>query len=217
MNEEVESILQVFHFRRRKILSLAGLASLFLLFLFQGSCESEISSNMDMPYLGQQYDWAVFIEVKNVSHYLNYSGTTLHPLTKVRIYFRQFKGLAEPSTSKLCEEIWYYKSIPIGSRCLLAPAAGRGTYGALVIGNQDGTMNHAAAATDAAMRMMIDLLASKAATAAMIVPLNSYENVVRELCAYGFTEHKLPGTGKHMSVVLRSFPESKDDQLFVPN
>ncbi len=180
---------------------------------------AEFNSNLNADYLEREFEWAMFVETRDLKQYLNYEGTSLHPLTKVWIHWRDYRrsdttlGAAKPS--QVYEELWYYRTTPVGSRRHINPTVSGGRVGAVVLGKTNGSATQAAVATNVALRTIIDLELKDTTTGALMVAAEDYDLVAQNLAAYGFYQKETPSSGKHMSITLRAYPGGRDERLYL--
>ncbi len=179
----------------------------------------EINSGLSSDYLQREFDWALFIDVRDIQHYLNYNGTKLHPLSRVRINLRIFRTGnsvdASVPPSVIYEELWYHKTTPIGLRRRFPPRIPTGSVGAVVLGTLDRGREHAAIATNAAIRAITDFQLKDVPTGVLLVPCHQCDAVADKLGQYGFCQKQTPTAGTQMSITLRSYPPGRDEQLFL--
>src|SRR5271170_1821743 len=91
-----------------------------LLLAFQVPAAAELNADLNDVYLESNFDWAMFVDARDVKHYMNYEGSLLKPLTNVRVYRRVFSHTDDNRSDKpkaqVYEEFWYHKKELIGLR-----------------------------------------------------------------------------------------------------
>src|SRR3990167_4330555 len=89
-----------------------------LFFLTQSPCMAAMGPDLHDHHLSYNYIWAMYLDMHEVPHYLNYRGSKLHPLAKVRVRFRYFppEKNSDKWPAKTYEELWYYDGKPVGLR-----------------------------------------------------------------------------------------------------
>ncbi|MBX9720645.1 MAG: hypothetical protein K2X81_04570, partial [Candidatus Obscuribacterales bacterium] len=95
-------------------------------------CTAEINAKLNSDYLEREYEWAMYVEVHDLQQYLNYTGSKLHPLTKAWIHLRNFRtsdASGNIPAAQVYEEMWYYKTTPIGSQRRIAVEMPQGRVG----------------------------------------------------------------------------------------
>lgn len=191
---------------------------LVALMQFHQAAFCQVNSSLDSEMFSRQFDWAMYIDVKDLPDYLNYKGTKLYPITKARTFVRTFPRDTTPFTqenSEVFEEFWYHKSTPLGSRRRLALKLARGSAGAIAMGKLDAGRHHPEAAANVAVRTFVDLLLKGVDAQVLLIPADEYELVSGKLADYGFSSKRLPTSGRQISIILRSYPAGKDEQVFL--
>lgn len=181
-------------------------------------CAAEINAKLNSDYLEREYEWAMYVEVHDLQQYLNYTGSKLHPLTKAWVYLRNFRKTdahGNIPAAQVYEEMWYYKTTPIGSQRRIAVEMPHGRVGAVVLGKGDGNQNRAMVATNVALREIIDLLVKGVQVGMLLVPVDNYDLVVESLASYGFRQKDLPTGGKQTCLMIRSYPSAREDRLYL--
>lgn len=170
-------------------------------------------------YFRGNFDWAMFIEVKQLKQFLNYKGSKLFPVSKVRIYARRFDRLKKNEekvpASRIYEEYWYHKGLPVGSRRHFNLDVSPGQQGVVVIGELDSSTDGSSFAANAALRAILDQQLKKSVVNLVLVSAVDYDNVKAGLGNYGFEGGRVPTAGKHMTLILRSYPRGRENQLFL--
>jgi hypothetical protein len=181
---------------------------------------AEYSEKLVDRYLHTQFEWAMFLGAQNAEHYLNYTGSSLNPLTKISAYFRDFPrdedAASDKHPSKIYADFWYHRGNLLGSRYRNALRLPAERNGAIVIGKSTGGSEEARAITNALVRLVLDLHFQKVYVDVVLVPLQQYDLVVSNLGTYRFyTKVTHPESGKQMSIHVRSYPEERDETYYL--
>src|SRR5271169_2191907 len=97
--------------------SSALLVGICLALLCQFPCAADIKADLADPYLAREFNWGMFIDVRDMKHYLSYPGSRLNPLMLLRVNFRAFprdKSVMIPAA--IYQDFWYHEDVPIGLR-----------------------------------------------------------------------------------------------------
>lgn len=186
---------------RRLLLLLIGLACLCIL-----PSSAEFRPDLSHAYLQQQFAWAMYIDSRQVDHYLNYAGSKLHPLTKVRIRYRYFPhdGRVVDWPAKTYDELWYHDGTPIGLRRNAEIKLNTNDIGVIIIGPADGAAKSNLATADALVRLLVNLQLQHGTVGSVVVPSDQYDSLVENLARYGFFESKKVVQGPQMKIHLRT-------------
>jgi hypothetical protein len=192
------------------------IAGLFL----AAPAQAEFSEQLVDRYLESQFEWAMFLGLQEASHYMNYEGSSLKPLTKIAVSFRWFspppESRAENEHSRVYEDFWYHKGSLLGSRFRNRLSLPRESAGAIVIGKNALTPDNARCVTNAIVRLALDLHFQKLVLDEVYVPLSQYDAVVANLGMYRFyADENTPESGKQMSIHFRSYPDEKDEVYYL--
>ena len=173
----------------------------------------------DAPYLEREFDWAMFVDVQDGKDYLNYRGSLLHPLTKVRVHLQTFARLSGssgvPEPAKMYDQLWYHKGMPIGSRRQCQLQIPKHHAGAIVISQASLEPDHALAAANASLRLILDLHFKQIHASTILVPKERYDLIVSGFEHYRFLRGISPVDGKQMSINLRSYPTGRDETFYL--
>jgi hypothetical protein len=186
---------------------------------FKSGSASEIKMNLRDAILQQQCDWAMYLDVQDIQHFLNYEKSTLHPLSRVRVSYRSFPRSGTPaerqSDSKTYEEFWYYHRNPLGAKRYLEPNIRDSSLGVIVLGPAGTRADHCAALTNALLRLMIDLQFRQACTSIVLVNEENYDQIVSNLNYYHFSPGLKLGSGKQMTIHICSRSSAKEEYLYL--
>ena len=196
---------------------------LCILFLARVSCRADERSQHIDDYLDSQYDWAMCLDVGKAQHYLNYEGSRLHPLDKVRITFRQSPRssaaiAASATTTLLYEELWYHQGVPIGSQRRAQLKINRQKLGTILLRSSGLEPVQAGEALNAAIRLFVDLQLMQQNINTFVVPLEYYALMSADLGKYRFYQpnkaQKNAMSGPQLSIRLLSYPSGRDETFF---
>jgi hypothetical protein len=183
------------------------------------SCDAQKNPDLIDDGLKQECDWAFFLDVQDVNHFLNYSGSQLHPLSRVRVSVRKFsrsgQDESESSATQTYEELWYRDGMPIGLRRRSKLTIKPHSLGMVTLGATDFKEEHSRALANALIRLLIDLQFRQAVTSVVVVPADDYDRISAGLNRYHFFADINPSEGKQMSIHLSSTPAGKDGYFFL--
>jgi len=179
----------------------------------------DMSEYLPDDYLGKEFKWSMVLYLPDVKDSLNYTGSTLYPLTKVSVRFNQYPAVGNVQ-AKAYEEFWYHKKAIVGMRRLnqirLAPA----TDGAIILcpRKEKESTDCATAITNALVRVMLDVQFRGAITSLVVVPDADFPAIAGALEKYGFySEDKLSLKFNEiaLSLRLRGYPQGIDKLLYL--
>ncbi len=179
---------------------------------------AQLTRGLGDEYLQTQLDWAMFIDLQEIQHYLNYEGTRLWPLARGRVYFRVYPHNGEPigkSQAKIYKEFWYRKGMPIGLRCRNQLNIERDKTGIIVVSEKLNNSDNIRAATDVIVRLILELQFQSIITSIVQVPLVQFDQFASCLSHYGFNRLARRSSGQQLSIHLRSNPPGKDDHYYL--
>lgn len=171
-------------------------------------------------YLSREFAWAMFLDTDELKEHLNYKGSQLHPLIRVRASFRSYlkeRHEFEDSPPARYEELWYHKGTPVGLRRYSRLEAPRGQFGAIVVRPcQIEKAGSDLAITNAVVRLLLDLQFKKLATNLVLVPEGAYDLIASDLGSYRFYPLSGQLPREPLSLHLRSYPYryNKDEYFF---
>lgn len=204
--------------RRTQNLVAVSIACLLSIVPVQSGLSGGLGLDLHNGNLQQQCDWAMYVDVQDVQHYLNYTGSQLHPLSKVRVTFRAMSRL-NPSAAgdaQTYEKLWYYQGKPIGLRRLLQPAIATNSQGILVLAPVDSDSNHAQAVADTLVRLYVDIQLRNANTIMVLVSDENFNQIAQALGHYKFfASGTTPTSGAQMSIYLCSSDSNREEHLFL--
>lgn len=157
----------------------------------------------------------MYIDSREVNHYLNYRGSTLNPLTKVRIRYRYFPHDGRPVTwpAKTYDELWYHDGKPVGLRRSAEISLRKNDMGVIVIGQTADRSKSDLATADALVRLLVNLQLQRAAVGAVMVPPDQYDPLLANLGRYRFFATKKQVKGPQMKIHLRCDSDNRESYL----
>lgn len=212
-------------------LAFAATLALVVAFGFQTQCDAEFDASLDDPYFRDEFQWAMFVEMKNERPFVKYPGSQLNPLTVIRITSRMFPqdldddssgastgsssnsstGASTSSSSsnpsRLYEEFWYHGHIPIGLKRYNQLKILPYQFGVVVLAS---TGSNNAAAANVIVRLLLELELQRAAMAVVMVPMDRYDQIASELGHYSFFPGQQVRKGMQTGIRLTSYPFGKD-------
>jgi hypothetical protein len=187
-----------------------------LSFLFVFPSSAQINSDLSDPYLDREFDWAMFVDARELKDYLKYPGSKLYPVTNVRVTFRSIQRGINPQRmpTEAYEEIWYHDGLPIGlhrhRNLKLAP----GAMGIIVLGSSTEESDRTAAMCNALIRLIMDVELHKAVISLVQVPREEYEGIALGLEKYGFLPESKGINQSSPNIHLRSSPKGRDEYYY---
>ncbi len=179
----------------------------------------DMSEYLPDDYLGNEFKWSMVLYLPDVKDSLNYTGSTLYPLTKVSVRFNQYPSVGTVQ-AKAYEEFWYHKKAILGMRRLNQIRPTPGSDGAIILcprKEKEGT-DCATAITNALVRVMLDVQFRGAITSLVVVPDADFPAIAGALEKYGFySEDKMSLKLNEiaLSLRLRGYPQGIDKLLYL--
>lgn len=179
----------------------------------------DMSEYLPDDYLGNEFKWSMVLYLPDVKDSMNYTGSTLYPLTKVSVRLNQYPSAGNVQ-AKAYEEFWYHKKSVLGMRRLnqiqLAPASD----GAIILcpRKEKESTDCAEAITNALVRVMLDVQFRGAITSLVVVPDADFPAIAGALEKYGFySEDKLSLKFNEiaLSLRLRGYPQGIDRLFYL--
>lgn len=185
---------------------------------WQAPVNAEFTSSLNDNYLAAQFDFAAFLQPEPVEHYLNYDGSRLKSLTRVRIYSREFQHGAfsgASSPARLYQELWYQEATSIGLRQKSKLNLPQEKTGAIVVGQCNANAQEPRAVGNALIRLLMDLHFKHLVVSVVLLPMQSFDQIAQSLGNYNFFRaDDPPEGGEHFSVCLRSYPQGKEEYYY---
>ena len=180
------------------------------------SANAEVKINLQDKHLENECDWAMYLDVQQVQKF-NTEGSTLRPLSKVRISYRSFPRAdrsQQDAKSQTLQEYWYKGRVPIGSRRYANPKFPLEGLGIIVLGKVDRKNNQADAIANVLLRLMIDLQFKNISTSIVWVPEDNFDDIAAALTYYNFCTESSLSTGKRLSIHLASRGSVREQIMF---
>ncbi len=147
-------------------------------------------------------DWVMTLSATEVPRFLQYKGSTLHPIISVKIAFKT----RDPKTrlwsaSSLYEDLWYHDGQPIGCRRDRDLSNIDGLYGDVFVLESDVAEYETRALMNAVVRIMLDLSLRNAMITNLVIPADLYNQCTSDLGHFGFYESQT-GSARDTMVLL---------------
>jgi hypothetical protein len=170
---------------------------------------AQIKPSMKDPYIQREFEWSAFVHVSRVDNYLNYRGSTLSPITKVSVTYRD-----GTDKTKMYEEFFYHRGKVLGMHRRAPLLSADDSPGAIVLGGDLST--DCRACINTLMRVIVDFQLKHRITTVVMVPEDDYADVMSELSDYGFYKRdSIPSDGPQFSFLLRSNPYGQEDMVYL--
>jgi hypothetical protein len=185
--------------------------------LFSSSCSAAVTPELSDYDLQQNYSWAMYVEAHDVDHYLNYLGSKIHPLTRVRVRFRYFpRRLGAPSwPARTYEEFWYQEGRVVGLRRYGQVQMTPVDFGTIIVGPTDNKIPYTMAIADAIVRLMVDLQLQHVVTAGITVPTDLYDQLLVNFKRYHFSPGMEHMAGPQMGFRIVSASNERQTMLYL--
>ncbi len=170
--------------------------------------------------MNKRYDWVIMADTTELKDFLKYPGSGLHPVSKVKVYYRLTPrfGRERGSYAPVAyEELWYHECRPIGCRKTHSLDIDSGQQGVLHFRPNKNFGNSHCAVANAIVRLMLDAGLKQAMVSCVYVPADIFDQVQSDLGQFNFFPYELkPETGirSTMHIVLLSQPTGRESSLF---
>jgi hypothetical protein len=183
---------------------------------------NDMAEDLPDDYLGTEFAWVMVLDLPDAKYYLNYPGSKLSPLTKVRVRYRSFPQKSQWTipTNTAYEELWYKGEVPVGLRRHSEIAIPYLTNGAIIVCPGDGEADfaqRAPAIADAIVRVMVDIQFRQGVTALVLVPKEEYDYIAARLAQYKFFAAENGSIIRPVNMHMRAYPSGKDELFFLQN
>ena len=186
-------------------------------FLANAACAS-VNDELSNEYLMNQFDWTLYLDVRDLPAYLNYRGTSLNPLTRVRVYFRKFLRSANGASGETIatyEDFWYRQGQVLGMKRLMPLKLSDNESGCIMVGPAKSSVSDSGAAADSVVRLIADLYLKNAVAGTVFVPAGEYDAFTSSLGRYHFSPQIKMSEGTQMSIHLQAYPNGSDEYLYL--
>jgi hypothetical protein len=212
-------------FSRHRIVNSLFLVWVLVLLLDQMRVFASVKDmSQDLPdsYLGREFSWAMILNLPDEKHYLNYPGSKLLPVTKVRVQLKSYpkESYYVPPSNALYEELWYHGQVPLGMRRFSQNSIAKQSMGAIVICPGDAKadpIQRASAIGDAIVRLLIDAQLHASVVGLVLVPADEFDSVAAALSEYNFVPSRKCTHMQPMNLHLRAYPDGQDDMFYLQN
>jgi hypothetical protein len=165
------------------------------------------------PVAAQTHNWTIVVSPQRLDRFLNYPGSTLAPITKTLVeYYQSDKNVRY-------EDLFYSRCQPVGLRQYHSLDLIAGSSGIIRISNLGQSSEDGCAAANAAIRTFVDVFLTRAILLYIVVPKDSFDNLVEGMEHYGFCQ---PNTVGHpgtivANITLVSEPPGRTISMFYAN
>ena len=212
------AVVNKFLLKENKIFAkFAVLLATTVILLCGNPCTADITADLLDPTLEQQYDWAMYMDVHDMTGYLNYPTSRLSPLTDLRVIYRPLaRGIrsADYKKASVYEEFWYHDEMPVGVRRNHQLQIDSNKFGIIYVQPRDGESDHTPAIANAVVRIMVDLWIHDIVAGYVVVPSDKFNQMAAELSRYGFFPNLKVTQGPQLSIHMRSNPKGRDELYF---
>lgn len=211
------------HYYQGQAPTARAITVLFLLILFGSFCCRPMAAQNDFAIddstLNERFDWVIFVNVKELKSYLNYKGSTLNPVAKLSITYRQTPRFNKERELKMFtyEDLWYHEGSAVGCRRYHELKLNRGEQGAIRIMPSQDADNEPAAIANAITRILLDVGLNRSSVASVFTPKNALKDITYELEKFNFVPYvPRPDSGVRgqLSLFLSSDPPGQNQYLF---
>jgi hypothetical protein len=199
----------------------------FLFFVFLNPCSAlddpggpgDVDDFSDET-MNQRFDWVITADTTTMKNFLNYPGSGLHPLSKVKVTYRLTSRFGRQRASfdpVWYEDLWYHDCKPVGCRKVHTLDVESGQQGVIHFRqSKDIAQNHCAVA-NATVRLLLDTGLKSAMLSIVIVPGEIFDQVKSDLGQFNFFPYQIqPDTGisATMHIDLQSEPRGREASLY---
>lgn len=127
------------------------------------------------------YDWTIDLETEPVKGRLEFPGSKFTELVRIKVFYH--KGAKVDATKRThYEDLWYHESQLVGCRRDHSFGLKSGEHLVIRVKHKEGNSSEEArAASDGIIRLVIDAYANGNMTSAVVVPADSFGEVVQGL------------------------------------
>ncbi len=220
LNSHMSRLMLSRWMNNRSAAALMMIGSFFVL-VQMSSYASIQEMRVELPdeYLTDEFDWSMIVFVPDTKNYLDYVGSSLHPITKVCVNFNDHT--TDGARGNSYEEFWYHNGEVLGMRRHKQIDVAPDSDGAVIICESRNTdsSDASAAVTDALMRLVLDIQFRGALVSHFIIPETSYDGVTKALERYGFAVENPNSDSQFgsLSLRLRTYPHVRDEIFVLRN
>jgi hypothetical protein len=166
----------------------AIMAAFFLLVL---SLPGETQSNNSIynnSTMDQRFDFVIEVQTQILQNYMNYTGSTLYPITQLRVTYRETprSSSSQAGTTVQYEDLWYHNCQAIGCRRYNVFQIKPGEQGCIHFLTSSDTAGAGCAIANATTRLLLDIGLNSSALAAVIVPTDAVNSVIQQFEQFNF-------------------------------
>ncbi len=140
--------------------------------------------------LNERYDWVITINVKIQKDYLNYKTSSLTPMTKLSVAYRETPRLKQNANRNTdvvqFEELWYHDCSAIGCRRYCPLGLTPGEQGIIRVIPSDDASRSSCAIANAITRLLLDVGLLRCSLTAVFVPLDAVDAVISDFAKFNF-------------------------------
>jgi hypothetical protein len=174
----------------RKIasLKLGAIAAAFFVLVFSVPAETQFNTSYDNASMNQRFDFVIEVQTQVLQNYMNYTGSTLYPITQLRVTYRETQRLSSglAGTNIQYEDLWYHNCQAIGCRRYNVFQVKPGEQGCIHFLTSSDTGGAGCPIANATTRLLLDIGLNNSALAAVIVPTDSVNSVIQQFEQFNF-------------------------------
>jgi hypothetical protein len=165
--------------------------------------------------LDRQYtlfsDWVLMMDVRVLDRFLNYNGSTVHPITQVHVscFVRDFKT-GKWGGKQSYEDLWFHDGIAIGCHRYQELPVRSGSTGIIAIRPTKDGATQTKALDDAMLHLLLDVELINSVVSRVLLPLDICDNASSDLGAFNFYQAKMLTGGAVILLHLQSLPQGFD-------
>ncbi len=173
--------------------------------------------------MNQRYDWVITADTTSMKDLLNYPGSGLHPVSKIKVNYRLTPRFGRERSSYdpvTYEELWYHECKPIGCRKIHQLGIESGQQGVIYFRPTKEIGDNHCSVANATVRLMLDAGLKQAMVGGVFVPSEIFDQVKSDLGQFNFFPYEIrPDTGIRatMHIFLQSQPKGREASLYYFN
>jgi len=179
--------------------------------------QSGIFSN---KWLDQRFDWVIYLEPKELEHYLVYPSSGLGPVTDVRMTYRVNPRLAANHVDSTLhyEDLWYHEGRPVGCRRFGKLNIQSGWQGAICISDADSGHQNTPAEANAIVRLILEINLLNCNVTAVLVPSSMVSPLCDAMGQFQFfrTDGSAPPGPSRLEVLVCSGLSDRNFMVYKP-
>jgi hypothetical protein len=158
-------------------------------FLLMFSLPAETQSNLyDKSSLDQRFDFVIEVQTQILQNYMNYTGSTLYPITQLRVTYRETPRStgSQAGTTVQYEDLWYHNCQAIGCRRYNLFQIKPGEQGCIHFLTSSDTSGAGCSIANATTRLFLDIGLNNSALASVVVPVDAVNSVISQFEQFNF-------------------------------